>query len=82
MLLIEKTGGQIVNSNQSAEDLLGYSRQTFLKKKLWELGILKDRQQFRQTSLKLEEQGIVGFPEHDDSNQAGRVFSRRCIFNG
>ena len=63
MLLIEKTGGQILNSNQSAQDSLGYSKHSLQKKKLWELGILKDEQQFRQTSLKLEEQGFFGFAE-------------------
>ena len=63
MLLVEKTGGLIVNSNQSAEDSLGYSKQAFQKKKLWELGILENERQFRQTALKLEEQGMVGLPD-------------------
>ena len=63
MLLIEKTGGQVVNSNQSAQDSLGYSKHSLQKKKLWELGILKDEQQFRQTSLMLEEQGFFGLAE-------------------
>ena len=63
MLLIEKTGGRVLNSNQSAQDSLGYSKHSLQKKKLWELGILKDEQQFRQTSLKLEEQGFFGLAE-------------------
>jgi len=63
MLVVEKTGGLIVNSNQSAENSLDYSKQTFQKKKLWELGILGDGRQFRQTALKLEEQGMVGLPD-------------------
>ena len=63
MLLVEKPDGHVVNSNQSAEDILGYSKQSLQKKKLWELGILKDERQFRQTALKLEEQGMVGLPD-------------------
>ncbi len=63
MLLIEKTGGMIVNSNQSAEELLGQSKNSLRKKTLWELGILKDEEQFRQTALELEEHGMAGLPD-------------------
>ena len=59
MLLIEKTGGKILNSNQSAENMLGYSKRSLRKKNLWDLGILKDKGQFRQTSFDLEEWGVV-----------------------
>jgi len=61
MLLIDKTSGQIVNSNQAAQDLLGWSGRALLKKNLWELGILKDRRQLKQTSVKLEKQGVFWF---------------------
>ncbi len=60
MLLIEKTGGQIVNSNQAAQDMLGYSRNSLQKKNLWDLGIFKDEQQFKKVSLELEDQGGFG----------------------
>ncbi len=60
MLLVDKISGRVLNSNRAAQDSLGYSNQKLLKKNLWELGILKDRRQFRRISLKLEEQGMVG----------------------
>ena len=60
MLLVDKISGRVLNSNRAARDSLGYSNQKLLKKNLWELGILKDRRQFRRMSLKLEEQGVVG----------------------
>jgi PAS domain S-box-containing protein len=63
MLLIEKTSGMIVNSNKSVEDSLGYSKQSLRKKTLWELGLFKDEEQFRQTALELEEHGMVGLPD-------------------
>jgi len=74
MLLVEKTGGQIVNSNQSAEESLGYSKHALLKKNLWELGILKDENQFRQTSLELEEQGMFGLPDMNIPTRRGGSF--------
>jgi PAS domain S-box-containing protein len=58
MLLIEKTGGQIVNSNQAVQDMLGYSDQELLEKNVWEIGLLKNHRQFKQTALELEEHGI------------------------
>ncbi|MGD0878656.1 MAG: PAS domain S-box protein [Anaerolineales bacterium] len=71
MLLIKKTGGQILNSNQSAEHMLGYSKKTLRKKNMWELGILKDERQFRETSLYLEEQGVVDFVDKTIPTRSG-----------
>jgi PAS domain S-box-containing protein len=62
MLLFEKSAGQVVNSNQSAEQLLGRSKRSLLKKNLWQLGILKDEEQFKQIALQLEEKGVIGLP--------------------
>ncbi|MGD0878864.1 MAG: PAS domain S-box protein [Anaerolineales bacterium] len=79
MLLIKKTGGQILNSNQSAEHMLDYPKRSLRKKNLWELGILKDERQFRQTSLELEEKGVVDFvdrviPTRDGGNFPADVY--------
>ena len=60
MLLVDKISGRVLNSNRAAQDSFGYSSKELLKKNLWELGILKDRRQFRRISIKLEEQGVVG----------------------
>jgi PAS domain S-box-containing protein len=60
MLLVDKISGQVLNSNRAAQDSLGYSNQRLRKKNLWDLGILKDRRQFRRISIELEKQGVVG----------------------
>jgi PAS domain S-box-containing protein/putative nucleotidyltransferase with HDIG domain len=74
MLLIKKTAGQILNSNQSAEHMLGYSKRSLRKKNLWELAILKDERQFRQTSLDLEEKGVVDFVDKEIPTRDGGNF--------
>jgi PAS domain S-box-containing protein len=74
MLLIEKTGGQIENSNPSAEDSLGYSKGALKKKTLWDIGILKDEQQFKRTALELEDQGMVGLPDVNVPTRRGGHF--------
>jgi PAS domain S-box-containing protein len=59
MLLVDKTSGKILNSNQAAQDAFDYSNSELLKKNLWELNILKDHQQFEQVFLELEKRGFV-----------------------
>ena len=71
MLLIEKKGGQILNSNQSAENMLDYSKRTLRKKNLWDLGILKDEGQFKQISLDLEERGVVDLVDKSIPTRGG-----------
>ena len=60
MLLVDKISGQVLDSNRAAQAALGFSKRTLQKKNLWELGILKDRRQFRRISIELEKQGVVG----------------------
>ncbi|MGB8213253.1 MAG: PAS domain S-box protein [Anaerolineales bacterium] len=59
MLLVDKTSGRVLNSNRAAQHTFHYSKQKLLKMNLWEIGILKDRQQFEQVSEELERKGAV-----------------------
>ncbi|MBU1870102.1 MAG: PAS domain-containing protein, partial [Candidatus Omnitrophica bacterium] len=63
LLLIHKAEGDILNSNKSAQELLGYSQDEFLKKKLWDIGMVKDNSEFQQAALKLEKDGIINYPD-------------------
>jgi PAS domain S-box-containing protein len=74
MLLVDKIRGRVLDSNRAAQDSLGYSNQKLLKKNLWELGILKDRRQFRRISLKLEKQGVVGLVNTKIPTSLGRDY--------
>jgi diguanylate cyclase (GGDEF)-like protein/PAS domain S-box-containing protein len=59
MLLVDKTSGRVLDSNQAAQRTFSYSNQKLLKMSLWELDILKDHQQFEQISEELEKKGAV-----------------------
>ncbi|MDD5097891.1 MAG: PAS domain S-box protein, partial [Candidatus Omnitrophica bacterium] len=61
LLLVHKTQGDILNSNESAQDLLGYSPESFLKKKLWDIGVIKDNKDFQKTVSKLEKDGVIHY---------------------
>ena len=74
MLLIEKTGGMIVNSNPAVQDMLGYSDQELLEKNIWEIGLLKNHRHFKQTALELEEHGIGFFYNTTIQHKQGGQF--------
>jgi PAS domain S-box-containing protein len=63
LLLVHKTEGQILNANLSAWELLGYSEEEFLKKKLWGIGVTKDHKDFQQTVSRLERNGVIHYED-------------------
>ncbi len=63
LLLVHKTEADILNSNESAQELLGYSHGELLKKKLWEIGVTKDAKDFRGMMSNLEKDGIVNYED-------------------
>ncbi len=63
LLLVHKTKGNILNSNESIQELLGYSPADLLKKKLWEIGIVKDDKDFQETVSRLERDGVIHYED-------------------
>lgn len=63
LLLIHKTEGDILNSNESIQKLLDYSQEEFLKKKLWEIGVTKDVADFQEMMSRLERDGVVHYED-------------------
>ncbi|MCX5800131.1 MAG: PAS domain S-box protein [Candidatus Eisenbacteria bacterium] len=63
LLLVHKTKADILNSNASAQELLGYSQEEFLKKKLWEIGMIKNDSGFRETASILERDGVIHYED-------------------
>jgi PAS domain S-box-containing protein len=63
LLLVHKTEGDILNSNESAQELLGYSQKEFLKKKLWEIGLVKDYKDFQEAVSRLEKDGVIHYED-------------------
>ncbi|MCX5686179.1 MAG: PAS domain S-box protein [Candidatus Omnitrophica bacterium] len=63
LLLVHKTEGDILDSNEYARETLGYSKGEFLKKKLWEIGVVKDRKDFQGMVSGLERDSIVHYED-------------------
>ncbi|MFO7979626.1 MAG: PAS domain S-box protein [Candidatus Aminicenantes bacterium] len=63
LLLVHKTEADILNFNESVQELLGYSPEEFLKKKLWEIGVTKNDLNFQEAVSKLEEDGVIHYED-------------------
>jgi len=63
LLLVNKTEGGILDSNESAQRLLGYSHGEFLKKKLWGIGVTKDIKDFQGVVSSLERDSVVHYED-------------------
>ena len=74
MLLVDKISGVVLNSNRAAQQTFSYSKQKLLKMNLWELGILKDYQEFDRVSHELEEKGALQILNNSIQTRGGRQF--------
>jgi len=63
LFLVHKTKGDILDSNTAATELIGYSHEEFLKKKLWEIGLMKDIEEFQEVLSKLEKEGLIHYED-------------------
>ncbi len=62
-LLVHKIEADILNSNESAQEFLGYSSEEFSKKKLWEIGVIKNAKDFQETVSILEREGVIHYQD-------------------
>ncbi|MDD5084834.1 MAG: PAS domain S-box protein [Candidatus Omnitrophica bacterium] len=79
LLLVHKTEADILNSNESARELLGYSHEELLKKKLWEIGAVKSNKDFRETVSRLERDGVIHYDETPVKTKKGLSINTEII---
>jgi PAS domain S-box-containing protein len=63
ILILDADTGQIVDVNPFLIDMLGYSREEFLDKKLWEIGIFDDIESSKNIFLELKAKGYVRYED-------------------
>ena len=71
LLLVHKTKGDILDSNTAATGLLSYSHEEFSKKKLWEIGLMKDIEEFQEVLSKLEKEGLIHYEDTSVKTREG-----------
>ncbi|MGB7583122.1 MAG: PAS domain S-box protein, partial [Sedimentisphaerales bacterium] len=81
ILILDADSGQIVDVNPFVEDILGYSREEFLDKKLWEIGLFKDIVESKEAFLKLQTRGYVRYENLPLETKDGRRIAVEFVSN-
>jgi PAS domain S-box-containing protein len=63
ILILDARNARVLDVNQFMMDLLGYSREHFLEKELWEIGVFQDAQNCRTAMASLQ---IIGGIRYED----------------
>lgn len=74
ILILNATTGQITDVNPFLTDLLGYSHEELLGKKLWEIGLFKDAEANRSAFKELQDKKYIRYEELPlQTKQGGHV---------
>lgn len=63
ILILDAVSGKITDANPFMVKLLGYTREEFLGKELWEIGLLKDEAANKAAFLELRENGYIRYED-------------------
>ncbi|MCX6134923.1 MAG: PAS domain S-box protein [Ignavibacteriales bacterium] len=75
ILILDAETGMVVNVNPFLVEMLGFSREEFLGKKIWELGFLKDVAASRTNFLELLRKDYVRYEDLPLETSKGRLIS-------
>jgi formate hydrogenlyase transcriptional activator len=81
ILILDAETGQIVDVNPFLSDLLGYSPEEILGKKLWEIGAFRDIEASKATSLELKSKGYVRYHDLPLETKEGRSIAVEFVSN-
>lgn len=71
ILIVDADSGQIEDVNPFLSGLVGYSREEYLDKKLWEIGPFKDNEASKSAFLELQKKGYIRFEDIPLRTSAG-----------
>lgn len=81
ILLVDPGTHQIIDVNPFMIELLGYKREGFLGKELWEIGLLKDKEASRQMFTELLEKHFVRYEDLPLKNVEGNPREVEVVAN-
>jgi PAS domain S-box-containing protein len=81
ILILDAETEQIVDVNPFLLELLGYSREELLGKKLWEIGTFRDIEASKATSLELKSKGYVRYHDLPLETKEGRSIAVEFVSN-
>ena len=75
LLLIDKRTGDIVNVNPAIVEMLGYFSEEFIGKKLKDIGLLKDIEDFKETIGELIQAGFINYEDVFAETKQGQLIN-------
>ncbi|MFH0976853.1 MAG: response regulator [Spirochaetota bacterium] len=81
ILILDALTGQISDVNPFLVEMLGYTRENFLGKKLWEIGAIKDKEASRATFSELQYKGYVRYEDLPLETKDGRLINVEFVSN-
>ena len=81
ILILDAETGQISDVNPFLIEMLGYSHEDFLGKKLWEIGAFKDIEASKAAFLELQHKGYVRYKDLPLETKDGRQIAVEFVSN-
>jgi len=81
ILILDGETIQIVDVNPFVLEILGYSREELLGKKLWEIGTFRDIEESKATSAELKREGYVRYDDLPLVTKDGRTIAVEFVSN-
>ena len=81
ILILDADSGQIVDVNTFIKEVLGYSHEELLDKKIWEIGVFKNIAASKEAFLELQNKGYVRFENMPLETKDGRRIAVEFISN-
>jgi putative two-component system response regulator len=75
ILILDAETGQIVDVNPFLTEMLGYSKEEFLDKKLWEIGLFKDVAASKQSFSELQNQKYLRYEDLPLERRDGKLIN-------
>ena len=81
ILILDEASGKIQDANPFLADMLGYSQEHCLGKKLWEIGAFKDIEACKSTFAELQNKGYVRYENQPLQTKDGRSIDVEFVSN-
>jgi PAS domain S-box-containing protein len=81
ILILDADTGKVIDANPFMTALLGYSRDEFLSKELWEIGLFGDIKESQAAYRELQEKGYVRYDHLPLENRSGQKVEVEFVSN-
>jgi PAS domain S-box-containing protein len=81
ILILDSDSGRIIDVNPFLMAMLGYAREDFLGKRLWELGAFKDQEASRRAYAELQSKGYIRYDNLPLETSDGRHMAVEFVSN-